>query len=580
MLRRLAADLRIRTKLVLMLLVPLGLLATFRTAALMDSARSASEMSDLRTLVNVCVNISAVIHETQRERGATGVFLGKGKEFASELQAQRLRSDAKTALLHAYLGGQRFEPAQFGPEFAADFATAMTKLDALQAHRRAVDAGEVSGNQGIAFYTELEATFLKAIGHVALVVTDPVVSRRVAAYEDFLQAKEKTGIERAVMTVAFGEDRLATAAVPRFFGAIAAQDLYMELFVALATPPQRALLAEKLSGRVADETRRMRQVGIERASTGGFAVDAAYWYEMMTAKIDALKDVEDVLSADLLAGAREKEGAATWALTTNVVLMALMLLITCGAGYLISRSITGPLSRAVAAAERIASGDLSAEIEPGAREETGQLLASMKTMSQKLTALLAEVGAGASEIGALAGGLAATSRTLSQGTSEQATGVKETAVSLQEMSATVAQTSKNCGRMEQVAVQGARDADQSARTVRDTVEAMKSVAAKVALIEEIASRTNLLAINATIEAAGAGEHGKGFAVVAMEIRKLAERSTSSAREIKEVMSASVGLAERSGQMLVRLVPSIQTTAGLVQDVTVATREQASGIAQI
>jgi methyl-accepting chemotaxis protein len=580
MLRRIAADLRIRTKLLLMLLVPLGFLATFRTAAVLDRARAASEMGDLRTLVNVCVNISAAVHETQRERGATGVFLGKGRDFAPELQEQRARTDAKITLLRFYVAAQKFQPLQFGTDFAADFATAMTKLDAIYAHRRAVDAGEVSGNQGIAYFTELDASFLKAIGHAARVVTDPTVSRSVAAYENFLQAKEKTGIERATMTVAFGEDRLAATSVPKFFAAIAAQDLYMDHFVALATPAQRALLAEKLTGHVTDETRRMRQIAIERASTGGFGVDSAYWYKMMTAKIDSMKDVEDVLSANLLAEAREKEGGATWALTMNVVLMALILLITCGAGYAISRGITEPLSRAVAAAERIAAGDLSSEIDPGAREETGQLLASMRTMTDKLTALLAEVGATANEIGSLAGGLASTSLTLSQGTSEQATGVKETAVSLQEMSATVAQTSKNCGRMEQVAVQGARDADQSAKTVKDAVEAMKSVAAKVTLIEEIASRTNLLAINATIEAAGAGEHGKGFAIVAMEIRKLAERSTASAREIRELMSASVGVADRSGQMLVRLVPSIQTTAGLVQDVNVATKEQASGIAQI
>jgi methyl-accepting chemotaxis protein len=109
---------------------------------------------------------------------------------------------------------------------------------------------------------------------------------------------------------------------------------------------------------------------------------------------------------------------------------------------------------------------------------------------------------------------------------------------------------------------------------------MKGIASKIAIIEEIASRTNLLAINATIQATGAGENGMGFGVIALEVRKLAERSTLSAREIRELTSSGLGVAERSGQMLMRLVPSIQATAGLVQEVTVASREQATGIEQI
>jgi methyl-accepting chemotaxis protein len=518
------------------------------------------------------------VHETQRERGATGVFLSKGKSFASELQAQRARSDAKIAALKDSL--RKFNAREFGTAFAAHFATAMAKLEALYAHRRAVDAGEVSGNQGIDFFTELDALFLKTIGHISQVSTDATMAKHVAAYEDFLQGKEKAGIERATMTVAFGQDKLAASALPKFFAAVATQDLYMDLFRALATPRQKSLLAEKMQGHVTDETQRMRLIGIERAATGQFGVDAAYWYKMMTAKIDDLKQVEDVLSTDLLAEARTLEEGSALALTMNVLLMALVLLASVVMGFLISRSITRPLSRAVSVAERIAAGDLSMQIAATAQDEAGQLLTSMKSMSEKLTGLLGEIGAGADEISSLSGSVASTSLALSRGTNEQAAGVKETAVSLQQMSATVTLTSKNCGRMEQVALQGAKEADQAARAVKDAVEAMKSIASRIALIEEIASRTNLLAINATIEAAGAGEHGKGFAVVAMEVRKLAERSTVSAREIRELTSASVSVAERSGQMLVRLVPSIQTTAGLVQDVTMASKEQALGIAQI
>jgi methyl-accepting chemotaxis protein len=578
MLRRFAADLRIRTKLALILLVPLGFLIAFSASAIAEKSKLAAEMGELRKLASLSVNISALVHETQRERGATGVFLGKGKSFAADLQAQRARTDARISALRASL--HKFDTSEFGDEFAAHFATAMAKVDTIYAHRRAVDAGELSGNQGIGFYTELDALLLRAIGHIAQASTDVSLSKHVAAYEDFLQAKERSGIERATMTVAFGEDKLAASALPKFFAAIAGQDLYLDLFRALATPRQGALLAEKMQGHAIEEAERMRRIALERATTGQFGVDAAYWYQTMTVKIDRLKEVEDALSADLVTEARALEEGASLALSMNILLMVAVVLASTVLAFLISRSITLPLSRAVTVAERIAAGDVSMRIDSAARDEAGQLLTAMKKMAEKLTGLMGEVGAGAAELSSLAGTVAATSVGLSRGTNEQATGIKETAVSLQQMSATVTLTSKNCGRMEQAAVQGAKDADQAARAVKDTVEAMKTVASKITLIEEIASRTNLLAINATIEAAGAGEHGRGFAVVAMEVRKLAERSTVSAREIRELTSSSLGVAERSGQMLMRLVPSIQTTAGLVQDVTMASREQAAGIAQI
>jgi methyl-accepting chemotaxis protein len=131
-----------------------------------------------------------------------------------------------------------------------------------------------------------------------------------------------------------------------------------------------------------------------------------------------------------------------------------------------------------------------------------------------------------------------------------------------------------------MASKGSRDAEESGKAVGETVIAMRSIAEKISIVEEIAYQTNLLALNAAIEAARAGEHGRGFAVVATEVRKLAERSQSSSREISGLASTSVRVADRSGTLLVELVPSIRRTAELVQDVAAASSEQAAGVAQI
>jgi methyl-accepting chemotaxis protein len=176
--------------------------------------------------------------------------------------------------------------------------------------------------------------------------------------------------------------------------------------------------------------------------------------------------------------------------------------------------------------------------------------------------------------------VSATSASLSQGTSEQAASVEETTSSLEQMSSSITQNAENSRQTEQMASSGAKSAEESGTAVTATVQAMKDIAERISIIEEIAYQTNLLALNAAIEAARAGEHGKGFAVVATEVRKLAERSQKAAGEISALSTQSVKVAEKSGHLLVELVPTIRKTADLVQEVAAASQEQSSGVAQI
>jgi methyl-accepting chemotaxis protein len=169
---------------------------------------------------------------------------------------------------------------------------------------------------------------------------------------------------------------------------------------------------------------------------------------------------------------------------------------------------------------------------------------------------------------------------MSQGTTEQAASTEEASSSIEEMNATIKQNADNAMQTEKIALKSATDAQESGKAVSQTVSAMKDIAQKISIIEEIARQTNLLALNAAIEAARAGEHGKGFAVVASEVRKLAERSQAAAGEISQLSSSSVHIAEQAGQMLAKLVPDIQKTAELVQEITASSKEQSSGADQI
>jgi methyl-accepting chemotaxis protein len=232
----------------------------------------------------------------------------------------------------------------------------------------------------------------------------------------------------------------------------------------------------------------------------------------------------------------------------------------------------------VSVADRMANGDLTARVE--ARSEADSFGIAFTKMQGKLIEVIGEVRASASALTNAASQVSATAQTVSQGNSQQAAAVEETTANLEQMNASIAQNADNSRATEEMAAKGARDAQESGAAVRETVEAMKSIAEKISIVEEIAYQTNLLALNAAIEAARAGEHGRGFAVVATEVRKLAERSQTSSREISALASSSVRVADRSGALLSDLVPSIRKTAELVQDVAAASTEQASGVAQI
>ncbi|MCM2264613.1 MAG: methyl-accepting chemotaxis protein [Desulfuromonadales bacterium] len=229
-------------------------------------------------------------------------------------------------------------------------------------------------------------------------------------------------------------------------------------------------------------------------------------------------------------------------------------------------------------ADEIARGNLTIEVKPASEQD--RLGNAMQAMVAKLSEVIGQVRGAVENVSSGSQAMSASSEEMSQGASEQAAAAEEASSSIEQMTANIRQNADNAVQTEKIAIQAAKDADEGGKSVKETVKAMKEIAAKINIIEEIARQTNLLALNAAIEAARAGEHGRGFAVVAAEVRKLAERSQKAAGEINELSNNSVAVAEMAGQMLAAMVPSIQRTAELVQEIAAASREQDAGAEQI
>jgi methyl-accepting chemotaxis protein len=347
----------------------------------------------------------------------------------------------------------------------------------------------------------------------------------------------------------------------------------------------------RLASAFAEKRARFEEDGLKKVAalyeSGKYADANIHMIKTVGPLYMASKDVAEKLlqlQIDVAKEEYEKAGASyQQTLYTGIVLISLGALASLVLGYWIVSSLFGQLGgepRYVSeVVNRVAAGDLTTQVTIRDKDNRSVLFAT-RAMIDKLGHTIGEVNTAADALASASRQVSATAQSLSQSSTEQAASLEETTASVEQMTASIAQNSENAKVTDNMATKAAKEAAEGGTAVKDTVEAMKSIASKIGIIDDIAYQTNLLALNAAIEAARAGEHGKGFAVVAAEVRKLAERSQVAAQEIGQLAGSSVKMAERAGKLLDEIVPTIHKTSDLVQEIASASTEQSAGLGQI
>jgi methyl-accepting chemotaxis protein len=287
---------------------------------------------------------------------------------------------------------------------------------------------------------------------------------------------------------------------------------------------------------------------------------------------------------------------ADYAVTLEILLALTLAAVALGAfsAWYATRSITAPLGDAVSLAQRVAAGDLTAEIRAASRDETGMLITALRTMNDNLAGIVREVRSGTDTVATASSQIATGNLELSSRTEQQASSLEETASAMEELTSTVGHNADNARQASTLATEASEIAVRGGSVVGDVIQKMaginessKRIVDIIAVIDGIAFQTNILALNAAVEAARAGEQGRGFAVVASEVRVLAQRSAAAAKEIKELIDDSVNkvadgsaLVTQAGATMQEVVSSVGRVTDIVQEISAASREQTEGIGQI
>ena len=648
--------------------------------------------------VKLLVAISNMVHETQKERGATAGFIGsKGKKFVKKLPVQRVLTNNKIKKFRASV---KLYQSSLNIEANKYLQRAISQLNKINSIRNSVDSFSIGGAKAIAYYTNMNAIFLNVLGAITKDSTNVNEARDLLAWYNFAMAKERGGIERAVMSNSFARNKFLPGMKDKFIKLITEQDSFLTSFQKAATADMIKFYNKTVSGKSVNEVNRMREIAKNTVGIGGFGEDSTYWFKVITNKINLLKKIDDYLSNELTKTIAKDLNDVKTSLWLNIIFNIIFIIVSLVIALLIMKGITKALNtfqegllnffkyvnKEVDTVEsintgtkdeigimaevvnkniqkvkksieedklfiadtqnvmqRVSKGWLSQEIVANTTnnsllelkntinnslkqqqlnymkinetletyanndyrnilkiddiEKDGvfdALIKDINKLRDVITNMLIENKQNGLTLDESSDILLNNVETLNKNSNSAAASLEETAAALEEITSNISSTTRNVMQMSSYASQltnSAKDGEQLASKTTIAMDEINTevtaISEAITVIDQIAFQTNILSLNAAVEAATAGEAGKGFAVVAQEVRNLASRSAEAANEIKTLVENATTKAndgKKISDMMIdgyhELNENVSKTIELITDVEHASKEQLSGIEQI
>ncbi len=614
----------IKHKLSFIVLVPIVTMLVLAWVKISVLQEKTTNQSELVELMEVSVAASNLVHELQKERGASAGFTNsKGRKFADVLTKQRKDTNVKREALKVTLA--RVNTDQFGDAYTSQLNAALKELERVEDVRKQISALKLPLSKVVGYYTNMNAGFLGITEKAFFVAQDPSLLRDVSSYLYFTQSKERAGIERAVGSAGFAGGWSA-ALINKYRGLILVQDTYMNVFRAYATAEEKAFYNKKIADKSFAEVQKMRGQAFKIASSDVSAkqVDAGLWFKTITQKINVLKEIENYLAQNVTDLAAKGVMEAETQRNSYALILGVLIAVILSLTYVIVNDLLGSIRGTQNIMGELAGGNTEVDIIGSERkDEIGGMARAIEVFKQGLIekiqmekeAELAEQRAEEekqqamhdladsfdSQVGGLISSLASastelqssaesmraiadetsqSSATVASASEEASTNVATVASAMEEMSATAAEISSQVVLAQAKSSDTAENANSANETVSHLNELAGNIGTVVEAIQDIAEQTNLLALNATIEAARAGEAGKGFAVVADEVKKLATETAQKTGEIKDRIGEIQGATHNSVEAMERIISNISEIDISVTGVTAAVEEQNATTSEI